>query len=144
MSGGDFRKSFGKCVDKILGIRDQIGVQLADVSIITRTWSGDRQGDGTFADVELKILPSPQIVDFSHDLRVMEGGAVKAGDLILKSISRNKFPDEEVLRTDTNARNIAKYYKVGNHFYHLVNIRERLVTWDVHIRKTRQDLTERS
>lgn len=139
----NFRESFTSCSDPILSIREKMGAQLADVFLITRTWNGERVGDGQFTDAEIRIAPTPEIVDFSHDVRVTEAGAVKAGDLILKGVSRNKFPDELTLRTDTDDKRVEKLYTVGKHFYTVVNIRERLITWDIHIRKIRQDETER-
>ncbi len=139
---GNLRENLLKCSDKILGIREQIGAQLKDVSIITRTWSGRRPGDGTFSDEVLEVKPTPEIVDLSHDVRITNVGAVKAGDLILRGVSRNSFPDELVLRTDTTDKKVEKVYKVGKHFYHVVNIKENLITWDIQIRKIRFDRTE--
>lgn len=138
----DIRKGLLDCVDKILEIRESIGAQLADVSIITRTWSGERIGDGSFTDVEVPMYPIPQIKDFSHNIRVSEAGAVKQGDLILVGISQNSYPDESMLRTDTGSNTVEKMIKVGNHFYRTVYVKQKLVTWDVQVRKVNQDETE--
>jgi len=138
----NIRTSLLKCVDKILGVRELIGATIQPVDLITRTWSGERVGDGSFTETTLPIKPDPCIVDVAHDLRLTESGAVKAGDLIIQSISRNKFPDELTLRTDTTSKKVQKIYKVGKHFYHLVHIKEQLVTWELHIRKIRFDETE--
>ena len=138
----NLRESLSGCIDKILGIREGMGAQLADVSLITRVWSGERVGDGDFSDSETKMSPMPGIQDFSHNIRVMEGGAVKAGDLILMGISRNKYPEEASLLTSTDDRNIEKFYKVGKHYYRAVHVKENLVTWDVHVRKVLMDETE--
>ena len=139
----NIRKSLAKCSDAILGVREGMGAQLADVYLITRTWAGERVGDGPFRDVTQKISPTPEIVDYSHDVRVTEIGSVKAGDLILRGVSRNKYPEEATLRTDTGSRKVEKLYKIGEHFYRTVNIKENLITWDVQVRKIRQDETER-
>lgn len=139
----NLRESLSGCIDKILGIREQMGAELAEVTLITRSWSGERVGDGSFIDLKEKISPTPQIKDFSHDIRVTEAGSVKAGDLLLAGISINKYPDELKLRTDTGDKKVEKLYQVGKHFYRTIHIKENLVTWDVQIRKVRQDETER-
>jgi hypothetical protein len=138
----NLRESLMDCIDKILGVREGMGAQLADVSIVTRTWSGSRPGDGSYTDVEVKITPTPEIVDYSHNIRISEAGAFKSGDLLIKSISMNGYSEED-LTTTTNAENVEKMYKVGKHYYSLRHIKESLVTWDVHLRKLNQDESER-
>lgn len=129
-------------MDKILGVRDDMGANIHEVYLIDRSWSGERVGDGQFIDNTDQILPTPCIKDYSHDVRISEAGAVKSGDLILTGISRNAYPDELTLRTDTVERSRQKLYKVGKHFYTVVHIKEKLVTWDIHLRKIRLDETE--
>lgn len=138
------KESLLDCIDDILEIKESIGADIEKISLITRTWTGERPGDGSFSDDEEKMKPLPCIKDVGHDLRLLEGGAVKQGDLILTSVSRNSYPDENTLRTDTGIRNVEKFYKIGEHFYRTIHIKKRLVTWDVHVRKVRQDQTERN
>lgn len=138
----NIRTSLLGCVDKMLGVREGMGADLAKVDLITRTWSGERPGDGTFTDTVTRMDPLPGIKDFSHDVRVTRGGAVKQGDLILTSISQNAYPDEATLRTDTGVRNVEKFLKVGDHYYRTIHVKKRLVTWDVHVRKVNVDETE--
>lgn len=130
------------CVDDILSIRDCLGANLADCFLVTRTWTGERPGDGTYTDVTTQILPSPQIVDYSHNIRSTESSNVKSGDLILRDISKNKIPDEDTLRTDSNMKNVEKYIKVGKHYYRTIHIKEELLTWEVHVRKILLDESE--
>lgn len=141
---GNLRENLAGCIDKVLEVRENIGAQLADVFFVTRTWTGRRPGDGTFTDVTEQMKPTPCIKDFSHDIRLQAGGNYKAGDLLLTSISRNKFPDESKLLTTTSVGNVVKFIKVGPHFYRTISVKENFVTWDIHVRKTRQDQTERS
>lgn len=138
----NLRESLLKCSDKILSVRQDMGAQLADVYLITRTWTGERVGEGDFTDESVKMDPTPSIMDFSHDVRVTEAGAVKAGDLILTGVSLNKYPDEATLRTQTTAKNVQKMYKINSHYYHVVRIVERFLTWDIQLRKIRVDETE--
>lgn len=129
------------CIDNVLKIREDIGAQLADVWIVTRTWSGERIGDGNFVDEVVKMFPLPQIKDFSHNVRITEASAVKQGDLILVGISRNQYT-EEMLRTDTGSATVEKMIKVGAHYYRTISVKENLVTWDIQVRKVNQDETE--
>ena len=138
----NLRASLLGCIDKVLEVRDCIGAVIHEVYIINRVWTGERVGDGSFSDDSTQVLPSPNIRDYSHDVRVTNIGAVKAGDLVLIGISRNKYQNDLELRTDTEERNTERLYKVGKHFYRLVHIKENLLTWDIHIRKIRQDETE--
>lgn len=138
----NMRKGLLDCVDEILGVRDCLGLNLADCYIVTRTWAGERVGDGEFSDVSEQIKPSPSISDFSHNVRTTESSSVKSGDLILGNISRNKYPDEQTLRTDTLQKNVEKFIKVGRHYYRTIHVKEELLTWEVHVRKVLQDETE--
>lgn len=142
MSCNSLRDSLKKCADQILGLREDMGAQLADVWLVERTWSGERVGDGSFTDNTVKMSPIPEIVDYSHDLRVQEGGTYKSGDLILKGVSLNSYTESQ-LRTDTGNRKVEKFIKVGDHYYRTIHIKEKFITWDVHVRKVAQDETER-
>ena len=139
---GDIKASLGDCLDEILSIRDCIGAALAPVSIITRSWSGARVGEGEFSDEEEDLKPTPQIKDYSHDIRLQQGGAYKQGDLLLRGISKNSYPEEVALRTDTGVKNVEKFIKVGSNYYRTVNVKENLVTWDIQVRKIAQDETQ--
>lgn len=143
MSCGNLRDQLKGCVDKILGIREDIGAQLADVYLIERSWSGERPGDGQYVDASVLLSPTPEIVDYSHDIRVSEAGAYKTGDIILKGISMNKWSESQLL-TITEQKNVERFYKVGSHYYTVIHIKENFVTWDIHLRKVTQDESERS
>jgi len=106
-------------------------------------WDGERPGDGEYNDTIVLMDPLPGILDYSHSVQTTEVGAVKAGDLILKNVSRNSYPTEAELLTITDEKNEERFYKVGEHYYRVVHIKEKLVTWDIHIRKVHQDENER-
>ena len=78
-------------VDEALQVREDIGVYKAQVFITTRTWSGKQIGRGVPTDVHELMRPFPGIKEFSHDLRVKEGGTIKAGDILLTSISMKSY-----------------------------------------------------
>lgn len=131
----------GDALDCITSIRDDIGAGIQPVFIVTRTWSGHRVGDGFFTDEECKI-ETPEIMDLSHDIRVQRGGAYEAGDLILKTINKQKYSEEQ-LRTDTGEETVEKFIKVGPHYYRTVHIKEKFLTYDIHITKVALDEVER-
>jgi hypothetical protein len=138
----DLRKGLLDCVDEILSVRDCLGVNLAEVFFVTRTWSGDRPGDGSFSDEEAQMLPSPSIADYAHNIRATESSSVKAGDLILGNISRNRYPTEDLLLTTTAEKHVERFIKVGEHYYNTIHVKEELLTWEMHVRKIIQDKTE--
>lgn len=138
----DIKAGLLDCLDDILSIRDCIGANLAECKIVTRTWSGQRVGDGSFEDAEEELKPTPQIKDYSHDLRLQQAGTYKQGDLILRGISKNAYPEETILRTDTGNKQVEKFIKVGANYYRTIQIKENLVTWDIQVRKVAQDETQ--
>ncbi len=121
-------------INGTLGLRDSLGVGLKSVSIVTRTWSGAEIGSGTPTDVTVAMSPSPRIVDYSHDLRITEGGAVKQGDILLKMISKQSYPLVTDVDASTTQANVEKFYNVGGKLYRVVKVREKHVTWNVLLR----------
>lgn len=138
----NLRKSLLNCVDKILDIRENLGALLAETYFVTRTWSGERPGDGSYSDSITKVEPQPNIKDLSHDIRLMEGGAYKQGVLLLTGFSQNQYTEED-LRTQTDSKNVEKFIKVGDHYYSTIHVRQKLVTWNVQVRKVLQDESNR-
>lgn len=120
-------------VDAILGIRDSIGAVIDTVYLYTRTWSGSTVGAGTPTDTKTQMLPSPCLKNYAQDLRLKEGGEVKAGDIILKSVSQNSYTEAN-LDGSSAGMNIEKFFLVGNKLYQVINVKKRYVTWDVQIR----------
>lgn len=133
---GNLVESIKDCgLDKILGVRDKIGAALKKVKIITREWDGDEPGHGNSKTSELNIFPSPRIVSFDHDVRLQEGGYIQQGDILLKGISKSSFPDQKTLDNISESRNIEKFYDVGGILYQIISIKEKLLTWNVHLRR---------
>jgi hypothetical protein len=66
----------------ILSIRDEIGAIKHHIFIMERKWT-EARGKGSFVDTKTQILPTPYLVDYSHDLRLKETGLIKQGDLII-------------------------------------------------------------
>lgn len=125
-------------VNDILGLRDSLGAGLKDVFLVTRTWSGTEIGDGTKTDAKVKMLPSPRVVEFKHDMRLVEGGFVKAGDVLLKMVSKQTYPTENLLDGTSADPKIEKLYEVGGVLYRVINVREKHVVWNVLLRRLSQ------
>lgn len=139
----DMKAGLLDCIDAALSVRDCLGVALAEVSIITRVWTGKRVGDGTYTETVQEVRPTPGIRNFSHDIRISEAGAVKQGDLMLIGISKNGIPLESTLKTQTNIKNTEKMILVGKHYYRTISIVEHLLTWDIQVRKITKDENEK-
>lgn len=121
-------------IDTVLGVRDSIGAQLHNVYMITRRWSGGRPGEGEASDTIEQLTPSPQIYEYGHDIRIVEGGAVKQGDIVLKNISKNKYTSKDLDgRTDDKATE--RFYRIKERLYQVINVKERYLTWEVQVRK---------
>jgi hypothetical protein len=91
-------------------------------------------GDGRASDTVTKIYPSPGVKDLSHNIRLIEGGAVKQGDIILTGVSKNKYAEED-LRSDTGVKNVERFIKLGEDLYTVITVKEGYLTWDVQIRR---------
>lgn len=120
--------------DSILGIRDSVGAVIDPVFFITRTWSGMAPGDGSAVDTKVQMLPSPGIKNYAQDIRLKEGGAIKAGDIVLFDVSRNKFQESDLDGTSQSPR-VEKFFLVGQKLYQVINLAKRYVTWDVQLRE---------
>ena len=135
----DIFKGLKTCVDSILGIRDCIGAVIHPVYIVAREWSGEEPGDGQSTETENQILPTPQIKDYSHDLRLTEGGSVKQGDIILRNISKTQYPTEAEIDCSTDSRSIEKYYLINDRYYTVIHVKEDYLVWHVHLRKRSEE-----
>jgi hypothetical protein len=120
--------------DAILSIRDNIGAIIHIVSFVTRTWSGVEVGQGTAKDVVVQMKPTPGIKSYDQDIRLKEGGSIKAGDIILKSVSRHLFKETD-LDGSSPAQNIEKFFLVGAKLYQVISLTESYVTWNVQLRE---------
>lgn len=128
-------------VNCILGVRDSIGVVIKPVYLFTRTWFTDEaktiaatKPEGFAKDSQVQLLPSPALKDYSQDIRLKEGGAVKAGDIILTNISRSSYVEADLDGT-TPAENIERFFLVGVKLYQVINVTESYLTWKVQLRE---------
>lgn len=123
------------CTDDILGLRDDLGAIKHKVYILTRTWTGSELGDGTPSDVTVQILPTPYLVDYSHDLRLREGGKIREGDIVLKHLSKQTYTEESMIDCSVDNKTTEKYYYIDGKLYNVVHVKSDYVYWNVHVRK---------
>jgi len=126
--------------ENILGIRNLIGAEKAQVYMLVRTWGGGEVGTGAWKDTLKEILPTPHVYDFSQDIRTNEAAGVQQGDILLKNISKNKYINESDIDTRTEEVNVEKFYVIKSRsgeqkLYKVVIIEEKYLTWDIHIRR---------
>jgi len=129
------------CTDDILGIRDDLGALKHPIYILTRTWDGQEIGDGTAVDNTAQILPTPYLVDYSHSIKIREGGAIREGDIVLKMISKQSYPNESDIDCTTATAKIEKFYYIDGKMYEVVSVTSEYVYWNVHLRRTAKQKT---
>ena len=105
------------------------------VYLLTRKWK-ERKGQGKPTDVVIKIDPNPYISDYSHSLRIKEGGNVKQGDLFLKYLPKNLFPTEDTVNCKTSGPLEEKFYVIEDELYEVISVVKGYAYWNVQIRKT--------
>lgn len=128
-------------INSILGVRDSIGAIIRPVYFVTRQWYVDQaltiknnQPEGFAKDTTVQLLPTPMLKDFSQDIRLREGGTVKAGDIVLRGVSKASYKEADIDGT-TSDTGVQKFYLVGDKLYQVINVTEKYVTWDVQIRE---------
>lgn len=122
------------CTDDILGLRDDLGAVKYPIYILTRIWSGEERGSGVATDTIEQMLPTPYLVDLSHNLNLREGGTLKQGDLLLKMISRQSYKEDDINCTVSNKK-AEKFYLIKNLLYEVISVTEHYVYFNVQIRK---------
>ena len=131
----DFIDDLKEIAHDALGVRDDIGAIKDEVYIIIRVWDGDRIGDGNATETKARVLPSPLIVDLSHDVRISQAGAIKQGDLMLRQISMKAYPSESDINCVSTDKLIEKFYEIGGLLYKVIHVKKKYATWEIHVRK---------
>lgn len=130
-----------KGIDGVLGARDAVGAIIEPIYFLKRTWYSDcglsvaaTQPEGYAKDLVTQLLPSPGMKQFSQDVRLREGGAIKAGDIILKNVSKNLY-DESNLDGSSSAANVENLFIIGQKVYTVINVTESYATWNIQVRQ---------
>jgi len=122
-------------INSILTLRDDLGAAKAPVYLVTRRWSGSEPGDGEYRDTEVPVLPSPAIQQYTDDIRIKEGGAIQQSDIKLRWVSRQSFPVKSEIDGTTDDQAVEKLYRVGDVYYTVIAVEERLLCWHVLLRR---------
>lgn len=122
-----------KSLNSILSIRDKVAIIHA-VFQVTRTWQGEEVGSGEYTDDTVRIYPTPRLKEYGHDVRISEGGSIKQGDIILKGLSKENY-EETDLECTTLSPNVEKFWLIDDKEYTTINVKERMLTFDVQLRK---------
>ena len=115
--------------------RDDIGAIKAEVWFVTRTWSGSRIGDGTATETRVQMLPTPNIVDYSQSSRLLEAGVIKQGDILLKSISKQAYPNESDVDCLKTNKTHEKFIEIGGYLYQVIHVKSDYHAWDIQVRR---------
>lgn len=124
-----------KDVEDALKTIEDLEIYKSKVYFLKRSWS-ERKGRGKPVDEVTKINPNPFIADFSHSMRIREGGSVKQGDIFLKYMPKNLFPTEESVNGRSSNELIEYFYVIDDELYEVISIVKGYAYWNVQIRKT--------
>ena len=118
-------------VSDVMQIKDDVGIKKANVYL----YSKPEGQDATWK----QLLPTPTIVDLSHDISLLEGGSVQAGDLFLKGIPQSDYTEQE-LETATVEGNDKRFFVIipfggYSRAYTAVNIRRKYLSFSIHVRR---------
>jgi hypothetical protein len=122
-------------LDCVLGVRESIGADIQRVQLITRRWSGRERGDGDYTDEVLDVRPTPSLRSLAHNVRLTEGGSIKATDLFIGHISKNQFPNESDVDCSSSESTVERFYRIGQYDYTVISVVEKHLTWDVQVRR---------
>lgn len=128
-------ESLRESINPILEVRDFLGAEKHKTYILTRDWPGEMVGEGIPSDSKEMIDPSPSLVDVTLNHRTREGGKVKEGDLMLKMISKQTFPNRSQVDGTTSSGQQEKYYYIDEDLYQIIQVTEDHLWWNVTVRK---------
>ena len=115
-----------RTVAEVLAIKDEIGAKKANVYLYKKI--------GAAEPVWTQILPSPTIAEYSLDPRLIAGGEIQQGDLLLRGIPQANYTEEE-LNTATETEGEERYFVVDKRAYTLAHLRKNYLTFDILIRR---------
>jgi hypothetical protein len=134
-------------INAILSVRDSVGAVIEPIYFVTRTWYQDSGfttpatlPEGYARDNVVQMLPTPGMRNFSQDIRLKEGGAIKSGDIILKNVSKQSFKITDLDGTLLGS-GAQLLYKIGTKIYQVINVTEKYVTWDIQVRELTNQTT---
>lgn len=124
-----------KDVEDALRTIEDLEIYKSQVYFLKRTWE-ERKGRGEPTDEISKIDPNPFISDFSHSMRIKEGGSVKQGDIFIKYLPKNLFPTEGSVNGKSGNELVETFYVIDDELYEVISVVKGYAYWNVQLRKT--------
>lgn len=103
--------------DALVGVVDEVrrevhgalGTRPHRVTIVTRTWSGARRGEGTPTETALELDPPPRVTDLALRNELRPGGREEEGDVLLTEVSL-RYTEAELM--PSSERNVEWAYRI--------------------------------
>lgn len=119
-------------LNNLLSIRGQLAY-IARLYRITRTYNSDGI---TYTETSAEILPIPNIQERKKDVNVSREGELRRGEIEVKAVSKASYATANLLETISNpATNVIYLYKYQDEYYTIMQLRERLLTWEMELEK---------
>lgn len=132
--------SMKECIEDIvecaLEAKEDLGLEISKVSFLTREWEGESVGRGRAYDTVEPIKPNPTVIEYKHDFRIKEGGWVKNGDVLVKSILRKNYPEENMVNGYSPNDRTEKFFLIDDKIYNVISVEKKIATWEVLCRRT--------
>lgn len=125
-------------IDCALAAVEEMGLSIGPVKIIKRVWSGKKLGEGNVTDTVVQISPTPRIQQIKENHRNKEGGLEKRADVLLKMISKSKYPTKDELELISENKNTELYYMINEDLYELVEVIEKIAYWNILIKRSKK------
>lgn len=124
-----------KNINSVLKLRDKLGVGKDSVYLVTQSWSGDQIGAGKLTETKVQMLPTPYVFKFGATRKIPEGGMIKGGDILLRNVSMQSYPTEELIDGSSTEKNVEKLYEVDGNLYRVIEVEKQHVAWKVLLRR---------
>ena len=131
---------FNDCnpVDCALEALDSMGLNIAEVGLIKRVWPEDKIGRGTPVDTLELFTPTPRIEQIRQSHNNKQAGQERRGDVFVKFLSKNKYPEVSSIDATSTVKNEEIYYYVDGELFEVVEVTENLTHWNVLISRAKK------
>lgn len=127
-------------VDGARQLVDDLGLRRHVVVVVTRRWSGEEPGLGTYTDTELTIDPPPKVSYPTPDVIAESGGMIQDGDRMVRKISARYTA--AMLTGNPVGSSCEVWWTVDGDKYSIVGVpEERNFEWRVQLRSAARGLT---
>ena len=116
----------------------ELGLNVHEVGLFKRKWSEGKIGKGQPSDSLDLFSPQPRLSKIKLRWGIREGGTVKQGDLLVKLLTKATYPNESQINAASDDELEEIYYYVNGDLYEVIEVDEKLLYWNVTIRKTKK------